>query len=471
MAKKRLVDKSIRDPQRASHRQHRLARNLCISIVALTYRVRRLYARVGTTIKGVLASMLKALKSVVQSLARHYVQCKSRFILSRKRYTSAKPLSGEETDRAVRANVKCMTSRMLNNIIHYCLPVLSAGFLIASVRYTAALQYGIDTTYTQEDVASVAQLQLDGLEDTTQPLEDNKVVTVFPKLSFKTIEQHEDALVNALDTDAQSDYVDGMSEGYGVFLEDEFLGAVLDKSSIDSALESILDEYRGMDGVTDVHFAQKVTYTQGLYLTEYMVDPQTIVDTLTGNAQEDMFYTIEYGDTLTLISEITGLSIDEILALNPKITDPDVCMAGDTILIQQSQPFLKVEYTQSMVDTTQPTETTEPQLQTLTPTHYAYASTDDSVTNVSTTPQEPAVQAVLSKPIEYTQLSQSFVYPINAIDTILVVSHSSVSVSSPRGMPTAIYTHSDGSGSQRGYPIEVAEVYHVHRVSPRQYTL
>jgi hypothetical protein len=405
-----------------------------------------------------LASLINTLKSIVKFFAKPFIEGSSRLNLCRKKYVQAKALGKEETTKAVKNNIKCMASHVVASVVHYCVPVLSAGFLIASVRYTASLEYGIDSTYSKEDIASVTQMQLDELENT---LEQNKEVTVFPKFSFKDIQENEETLSNLVSEIKQEEEttqeVDGMSEGFGVFVEDEFLGAVLDKSSIDDTLESMLDEYRSMDGVTDVHFDKKVTYTKGLYLTEYMVDPQTIVDTLSGNAQEDMFYTIEYGDNFTLISQYTGLSIEELLELNPKITDPDVCMAGDTLLIQQAEPFLNVEYTQS--ETPEPIdEITQPPVEDTTeqPSHEEKQSADELAIV-----QDPVAQMVISESVEYMHLSESFAYP--TMDTVIVKSNHGISISAPRGTPIII-----SDLQKRGYFLKLSRE---RNVRPRQFEI
>lgn len=326
-------------------------------IMVLINKMKRLCLRVGSSAKSVLLSLIKTLKRIVKFITNPFVEGSERIKLCKKKYIKAKALGKKETIKAVTDNVKCMTNHVLLSTVHYCVPILSAGFLIASIRYTASLEYGIDATYSSEEMSSVTQLQNEEI-DSIGSLEKNKEVTVFPKFSFKSIEDSEETLGDIIDNikeeeQSNKNEQEGMSEGFGIFLEDEFLGAVLDKSKVEETLNNILNEYLEMDNVTEAHFTKKIVYNQGLYLTEYMVSPEAMCETITGNAKEDIFYTIEDGDTFTLISEITGLSIDELLELNPQITNPNVCRAGDELLIQKSEPFLQVEYTKSIVTKTE----------------------------------------------------------------------------------------------------------------------
>jgi LysM repeat protein len=299
--------------------------------------------------------------------------------------------------------------------------VLSAGFLIASVRYTATLEYGVGSTYTQEELEDVNQSQLDELQSAE--------VVVFPKFAFKTVEDSVETLGGIIDNvreeeQSTKDSHEGMSEGYGVFVEDEFLGAVLDKSSIESTLNSMLSEYLSMENVTEAHFTKNVTYTQGWYTTQYMVDPKTILETLTGNAQENIYYTVEEGDNLTLIAEYANISLSELLALNPQIINPDLCYVGDSILVQQAVPFLSIECTETE---TESTETTIEETMSIDTVDDAYIDTIaqplDSYTQTSITMEvfnAPALGNVV-------------------VDTLNHQSYNGITMSAPRGRPTTVH--------------------------------
>ena len=52
-------------------------------------------------------------------------------------------------------------------------------------------------------------------------------------------------------------------------------------------------------------------------------------------------YTIQAGDTLTSIAENTGMSVDSLKDLNPKLGDPDFIKAGESLKIKGSIPLPK----------------------------------------------------------------------------------------------------------------------------------
>nr|WP_275440581.1 LysM peptidoglycan-binding domain-containing protein [Vibrio sp. Of7-15] len=48
-------------------------------------------------------------------------------------------------------------------------------------------------------------------------------------------------------------------------------------------------------------------------------------------------YTVQSGDLLSIIAKKHGIKYEEILALNPQISDPDVIRPGDVVVIKKSE--------------------------------------------------------------------------------------------------------------------------------------
>lgn len=264
-------------------------------------------------------------------------------------------------------------SKGFKSIIRYCLPMVSVGFLISSIRYTASIEYGansVNSTYTsREGLITVTQVGNQELDNSIMLGESDN--NIFPRFSFSSIEDDVNAMgeVTELIQEIETPNVTTIKEssvtttitttttetpqtceGFGVFLEDEFLGAVLDYSKIETSLNGMLDKYLSMENVTEAHFTKDITYSKGTYPTERILEPETIIETISGNAKEDIYYTIQDGDSLSIVSEVANLPIEEILKLNPQITNPNLCRTGDKILIQKAEPFLDVEYTKTITE-------------------------------------------------------------------------------------------------------------------------
>lgn len=71
--------------------------------------------------------------------------------------------------------------------------------------------------------------------------------------------------------------------------------------------------------------------TSGTWAERSVVD---VADSMSKEIAETGKYTIQWGDTLSVIAEAMGLSIDEITVLN-QIENPDLIMAGSTLAFDQ----------------------------------------------------------------------------------------------------------------------------------------
>jgi len=78
------------------------------------------------------------------------------------------------------------------------------------------------------------------------------------------------------------------------------------------------------------------------------VDPQKIVtskeasEILTRGKQEEKIYRVKRGDMLSVIAKKHGLSLNEILALNPKVQTPSQIEVGQEIHVQSYQPYVSI---------------------------------------------------------------------------------------------------------------------------------
>jgi hypothetical protein len=156
-------------------------------------------------------------------------------------------------------------------------------------------------------------------------------------------------------------------------------------------------------------------------------------------------------------------------------------MAGDTLLIQKSEPFLKVEYTQSETATVEDSIEVQTEIETETKTkvqpteedteetptqtieqNSAPQTSDEQIPNELAIVQDPIAQMVISQRVNYSRLSHSYAYP-STDNTIVVKSNYGISISAPRGMPTFIY-----SNNQQGYYVKLSRE---RNVRPRHFEI
>lgn len=136
-----------------------------------------------------------------------------------------------------------------------------------------------------------------------------------------------------------------LKEGYGVYVNDEFQGAVDDTHKIEAALHRTLSAYSNrMHGeLEDIWFADSVTYEEGLYPEEQFVPAQKLANQLTEGKTELRDYTIGMNETIYSIAARFSLTPEEIRRYNSDL--PDMPVSGTHITVPVEINRLPIVYT------------------------------------------------------------------------------------------------------------------------------
>ena len=140
-----------------------------------------------------------------------------------------------------------------------------------------------------------------------------------------------------------------IEHAYGMYIGNSFYGALVDKTEIENTLESLLDKYRTGAQNETVAFENVITYEPGLYLSESIVEPESIISIITSTKSVAIEHTAVDGDSPLGIASKYGMTIEEMAALNPGYSADTMIYIGDTFLIKQEEPFLAVAVTRTEV--------------------------------------------------------------------------------------------------------------------------
>ena len=218
--------------------------------------------------------------------------------------------------------MKHKSARVYSLVMNCTAPVLTALFLGGAVCWAAELQYEDAAQYirTPEAAAAIAEKGF-----------GEAAVTVEQALPVSDI-----VLTDSANTGAE------LVEACGVYIGDEFIGAVTDGESVEKELDRILDEYRSDDSVLQADFAVEPDIKEGLYRTETLVKEDDMTDFLTGEKKVVGEYTAEKKDTPEKIAEDFGMSVDEVKKLNPDIEEADI--DGEQVKVKETVAVLPVKY-------------------------------------------------------------------------------------------------------------------------------
>ena len=113
---------------------------------------------------------------------------------------------------------------------------------------------------------------------------------------------------------------------------------------IDEAVPATLPSFDDYTyGITDVAFANNVEVVESYIASSKIVPLSAAIDEVTKDKEEKTIYVVVAGDSLSLIAQKTGTSIEQIIELNENITSPNsIIRVGDEITVTVPEPELSI---------------------------------------------------------------------------------------------------------------------------------
>lgn len=225
-------------------------------------------------------------------------------------------------------------------------PIAAVAALVVTVQYWSGMTFALAVEYEGQTLGYV---QNEGTYDQAASMASARVINADNSFQVERTPKMTIAVVSKSDILSESDVADkilkssgdSIAEGSGLYIGDNFEGAVQSRSDLDALLQSLLNQYS--DGSSDerAEFLQDVKVVDGLYPISSVVSADTLKEQLTRQTVVDKYYTIVKGDAPLSIARKTGMTLDELRSLNPGFDGnifPDV-----QILIQKAQPYLRVK--------------------------------------------------------------------------------------------------------------------------------
>ncbi len=212
---------------------------------------------------------------------------------------------------------------------NYVLPVISAVFLIGVVSYGMGLDYALAVTVGGEEIGIVSSETVfeDAREEVRQRIAssgEDIELSYNPVYTLRIVSENDQfataqSIADRLLTSSHAELVDG----YGVYVDGEFVGAVKDREKISSAMTEELTKYAmGLDElVNEVYYTEEITFQQGVYLKSSLTDEQDMIRSLTAMKITESRYVVTNTDTPQLIAATHGMTEKELIRLNPMIEE------------------------------------------------------------------------------------------------------------------------------------------------------
>ncbi len=136
--------------------------------------------------------------------------------------------------------------------------------------------------------------------------------------------------------------IDEVQELYTMTVDGVIYGAVTDRTMVDEFLEQFLASRDPGEPDTRVAFAQNIEFEKRTVSLKYYMEPTELIAALSGFKTEATTYTLRKGDTLSAVALRNGMTLSELVALNPGV-DVNGIRAGEEIFLNRSVPVLQVD--------------------------------------------------------------------------------------------------------------------------------
>lgn len=241
---------------------------------------------------------------------------------------------------------------VLYTAFNYIMPVISIAFLICIIKYGSGLEYGISVEYNGNEIGIIhEETEFDMAEKEVRKRivnsdTDNNFI-IPARLSLRIISDSDRPITYAqLANNILSSSGEELTEAYGIYIDDEFIGAVKNKTPIQDALNNKLLTYNVGGNVRDVSYQNKIEYRKGIYLAESVMTEKEASDMLTSSKVHKGVYIAQTGDSPAIICQKYNMDLEEFDTLNPRLKG--TCKAGQMINVMEQESFLPIQYVREL---------------------------------------------------------------------------------------------------------------------------
>lgn len=241
-------------------------------------------------------------------------------------------------------------------IFNYVAPVCAAILLIVTFQYFSTLEYGLSfesngknlAYITDEDVYNEAE-QIIRSRTSAETADIGNVAPQFSIVPVSSLEltDAEDLANIILKNSGQSVY-----EGYGLYIDGEFVGSTDESDNLLSLLEEYREQYRE-EGDTEsiLRFKQSVSLVDGVYPTSSIKATSEFRLLLNSEIEGEKYHTVSAGESPSLIADMYDLYYSELEAMNPFLRENPTIRVGQELVVSKSVSYLNVTSTRREVYT------------------------------------------------------------------------------------------------------------------------
>lgn len=232
----------------------------------------------------------------------------------------------------------------LNHIANFFAPLIGVAILLSVVNTFVTHQFALAVDYSGERIGYVAsETDFYKAQDTMlgRLINEDYVAPedIIPTFTLTYVNKEE-----ITDTETLSDKMvaasgNAIAKADGIYVGDEFLGAVENGDEFLLYLDGILSGYRTGEPYEVVQFAKKISVRSGVYPASSVLPLYQVKNTINAtSATRENHYTVQSGDTISGIAAKYDTTTARILEYNPDIDKSyPVIYVGQEIQLSRDQ--------------------------------------------------------------------------------------------------------------------------------------
>ena len=206
---------------------------------------------------------------------------------------------------------------------------------------------GTTATYDGNDLGTVSGIRtvnavVDDLENITrETLGDEDYTVDMDKLDTQV------GVVRRQSVESREEFADNLSDelgmveyAYALYIDGEPVAATTFPGALDELLDQLKKGYITANTV-DSYFVENVEIKQEYVDASLVMNLGNIAEILNATKAGEVTYTVEAGDSYYYIAELYGMSVDDLLDMNPGY-DPKLLRVGDVLTISNAVPYLTI---------------------------------------------------------------------------------------------------------------------------------
>mgnify|MGYP004494597925 CR=1 FL=1 len=235
------------------------------------------------------------------------------------------------------------------SVAQFTLPIAAIAILFGTINYWSNLNYGLALAYDGQEIATVKDEKV--VEQASQMVNQrlvydsvassNESLDIVPTYKLVSVSSDKYSSPSTVCDKIIQKSKGAIEEGAGLYISGELCGVLEDDSKIQEVLDEVLSNEKADNEDAEVDFVEEVETVRGLFPASTVVSSENLKEKLNTPIEDEVYYTIQDGDTPLSIAEQFNMSLDDLNAINGTPVD-ELIFPDEQVKVKNEKTLLNV---------------------------------------------------------------------------------------------------------------------------------